>query len=131
MRELIDQVLEDINCESEFQPHEGWEVDLVEFANELAAGVTAEREAEIAATLPVPYTRLAEATAEVSADKIRVPRMVIATATKASGGDWITSTQGRRMRRPKADCIVGSRTLVDNEYVTVVRFVILWRRARD
>lgn len=125
MREIIKQILADINAQSE-SADDG----IVALATELAAGVSAEREAEISEALPVPYTLLDNATAQMDDEKIRVPRMVVATATKVNGA-WTTSTQGRRMRRAKADCVVGVHTIADNEVCTLLRVVVLWRRARD
>ena len=125
MNGVIDQALAEINSLSQTD-----DPALVSAANELAAGVTAEREAEIAEALPVPYTMLQSSTADIHGAKIRVPRMVRVIGHKLPGGDWVTSTSGRKLGLEKADCAVGLHTVVANDYATVVNLVVLWRRVR-
>ena len=130
MPELADviaqQILEDINSVSRSDDE-----TLVALADELAEGVTAEREAEITALLPAPYTIEEQASAQLG-ETIRVPRMTVVTATWTPDTEWVTSAaQGRRMRRKKADCVVGSYMLADNDFVMAARVVVLWRRDKD
>ena len=81
MDELISQVLLEMNAVSRTE-----DAALVAYAEEMAAGVSAEREAEITADLPVPYTLEESATADLSGDTLRVPRMAVVTATKVGAG---------------------------------------------
>ena len=105
--------------------------DLVARAQELAEGVTAERDAEIAAGLPVPYAKRVPARAQLDGETLLIPRAITATASRAAGGEWITSTKGPRMGREKAGCAVGVHVELDIPgVVEIVRVVILWRRDR-
>ena len=100
-------------------------------AQELAEGVTAERDAEIAAALPTPYTKRVPARAQLDGETLLIPRAVTATASRAAGGEWITSSKGPRMGREKAGCAVGVHVELDIPgVVEIVRVVILWRRER-
>ena len=119
----IAQILSEINAISLTDDQ-----TIIALATELAEGVTDVEETEIVAQLPIPYTRVESATAELGEEKIRVPRMVLSTVTWTPSTGWITSETGRRMRKPKADCAVGSHVLVDNEHAVAARVVILWRR---
>ena len=125
MSKLIDKIMEEINCVSG-----STDPALVNAAEELARGVTAEREAEISEALPRPYTMLQSSTADVHGPKIRVPRMVRVSAHKIGNGEWITSTSGRRLGLKKEGCAVGSHTVVANDVATVKNLVVLWRRER-
>ena len=101
------------------------------FAEELAEGVTAERDAEIAEALPVPYQKKVPARAQIDGDELTIPRCVIATASRSAEGDWITSTQGPRMGRTKAGCAIGMHVELEIPgVVEIVRVVILWKRDR-
>ena len=101
------------------------------YAQELAEGVTAERDAEIAADLPVPYQKKVPARAQIDGDYLTIPRCVIATASRAEGGAWITSTKGPRMGKPKAGCAVGVHVELEIPNVLeIVRIVILWKREK-
>ena len=126
LQSLTEEILRDINAVSVSA-----DPVLMDYANELAAGVTAEREAEIAEALPAPYTLEESATAELGSDKIRVPRMTVVQASRAGDEEWITSASGRRMRRSKADCVVGYNVVADTEWYAVVKFAILWRRDKS
>ena len=104
---------------------------LVEFAQELAEGPTAERDAEIAEALPVPYQKKVPARAQLDGDMLTIPRCVIATASRGNGGEWVTSTRGPRMGREKSGCVVGvHEELVIPGVVEIIRVVILWRRVK-
>ena len=122
---VIETILTEINCETRNE-----DSDMVRVANELAAGVTAEREAEIAESLPRPYPMLESATADVHGPKIRVPRIATATAHQVGDGEWVTSTRGRRLCRKKADCAVGVHVVTANDFVCVVNIVVLWKRVK-
>ena len=123
-KDLIATIMEETRCVSEiFDPILG------DLAQELAEGVTAERDAEIAESLPVPYQKKVPARAQIDGDYLTIPRCVIATATRAEGGEWITSTKGPRMGRNKAGCAIGlHEELVIPGVVEIVRIVILWKR---
>lgn len=123
---VVTQILEDINAVSRSEDE-----NLIALADELAEGVDAEREAEITELLPFPYTIEEQATAQIG-ETIRVPRMTVVTASWTPDIGWVTSApQGRRMRRKKAECAVGSYMLADNDFVMAARVVILWRRDRE
>ena len=122
--DLLDTIIEEIQCVSETDDEA-----LMAYAQELAKGVTAERDAEIAEALPVPYQKRVPARAQIDGEELTIPRCVIATATRVMGGDWITSTKGPRMGRVKAGCAVGAHVeLVIPDVVEIVRVVILWKR---
>ena len=122
--DLVETIMEQTQCVS-LSDDEALEA----FAQELAEGVTAERDAEIAEALPVPYQKKVPARAQIDGDELTIPRCIIATASKAKGGDWITSTRGPRMGRMKAGCAVGvHQELFIPGAVEIVRVVILWRR---
>ncbi len=124
--ELVEQILREANVVST-----GDDVDLAVIAAELAAGVTADREAEISDELPVPYTLEESSTADVDGEKIRVPRMVVVMASRPDpDAQWTTSLTGRKLRRPKADCIVGRHDLMDDGTYAVRRYILLWRRPK-
>ena len=122
--DLVETIMQETQCVSTTDDE-----SLAAYAQELAEGVTAERDAEIAEALPVPYQKKVPARAQLDGDMLTIPRCVIATASRAEGGDWITSTKGPRMGRAKADCAVGVHPeLVIPNVVEIVRIVILWRR---
>ena len=122
--ELLDTILEEVQCVSETDDEA-----LMDFAQELAEGVTAERDAEIAEALPVPYQKRVPARAQIDGEELTIPRCVIATATRVPGKDWITSTKGPRMGRAKAGCAISAYVELDiPDVVEIVRVVILWRR---
>ena len=121
---LVETIMQETQCVSTSD-----DGTLAAFAQELAEGVTAERDAEIAEALPVPYQKKVPARAQIDGDTLTIPRCVIATASRAEGGTWITSTKGPRMGRPKAGCAIGFHPeLVIPNVVEIVRIVILWRR---
>ena len=122
--DLIETIMQETQCVSATDD----EV-LAAVAQELAEGVTAERDAEIAEALPVPYQKKVPARAQIDGDELTIPRCVIATASRVPGADWITSTKGPRMGRTKAGCAVGVHVeLAIPDVVEIVRVVILWRR---
>ena len=124
---LIETIMLETGCTSE-APGDS---ELHAVAQELAEGVTAERDAEIAAALPVPYQKRVPARAQIDGEELIIPRCVIATASRASGGDWITSTRGPRLGRAKADCAIGMHVELDiPDVVEIVRVVILWRNVK-
>ena len=124
--DLVETIMQETQCISETD-----DAALDAYAQELAEGVTAERDAEIAEALPVPYQKKVPARAQLDGDTLTIPRCVIATATRVEGGDWITSTKGPRMGRAKAGCAVGVHPeLVIPKVLEIVRIVILWRRDR-
>ena len=124
--DLIETIMQETQCVSATDDE-----SLTAYAQELAERVTAERDAEIAELLPVPYQKKVPARAQLDGDMLTIPRCVIATASRAEGHDWITSTRGPRMGREKAGCAVGiSEELIIPGVVEIVRIVILWRRAK-
>ena len=128
--DLIEDILDDISCVSQVGSDED-SMKLIAFAQELAEGVTAERDAEIAEALPVPYQKRVPARAQIDGDELTIPRCVIAQASRARGGEWNTSTRGPRMGRMKAGCAVGVHVELDIPgVVEIVRVVVLWRRGR-
>ena len=123
-QELVNRIMQETDCVSMSD-----DADLAAVAQELAEGVTAERDAEIAEALPKPYQKKVPARAQIDGDELTIPRCVIAQASHVAGQDWRTSTRGPRMGRAKAGCAVG----VHQEFVMpgvmeIVRVVILWRR---
>ena len=123
-QELVNRIMQETDCVSMSD-----DADLAAAAQELAEGVTAERDAEIAEALPKPYQKKVPARAQIDGDELTIPRCVIAQASHVAGQDWRTSTRGPRMGRAKAGCVVG----VHQEFVMpgvmeIVRVVILWRR---
>ena len=127
-KEVVDAILERVNSVSTTG-----DAGLIATANELAAGVTAEREAEICAEeLPIPYTFETPARAQIDGDTIRVPRSVNTAASWTPDGGWNTGTSmGRRLRRQKADCAVGVHVDLDiPDVVKILRIVVLWRRVK-
>ena len=124
---LVETIMQETGCVSEAEPET--DAALWAYAQELAEGVTAERDAEIAAALPVPYQKRVPARAQIDGDELIIPRCVIAQASRAAGGEWNTSTRGPRMGRSKAGCAVGFHVELDIPgVVEIVRVVILWRR---
>ena len=122
--ELIGRILGEINASNATDDQ-----DLIDAANELAAGVTAEREAEIAESLPAAYSQKKPARAQIDGDYITVPKAVYVSASFVNG-EWFTSTSGRKLNRPKMDCAVGTYVEYDSPEVTIFRIVILWRREK-
>ena len=126
--QVISQIMEEAQCVAMLEDED---LELEAFAQELAEGVTAERDAEIAAALPVPYTKRVNARAQIDGDTLLIPRCIIATASRVPDGDWITSTRGPRMGRVKTDCVVGMHVELDMpDVVQIIRVVILWRREK-
>ena len=124
--DLIETIMQETHCVSPTDDE-----SLTAYAQELAERVTAERDAEIAELLPVPYQKKVPARAQIDGDTLTIPRCVIATASRAEGGEWITSTRGPRLGRAKAGCAVGVHVELDIPgVVEIVRVVILWRRDR-
>ena len=124
--DLIETIMQETDCVSASDSSE-----LAAYAQELAEGVSAERDAEIAEALPVPYQKKVPARAQLDGDELTIPRCVIATASRAAGGEWITSTRGPRMGREKGGCAVGVHVELDIPgVVEIVRIVILWRREK-
>ena len=122
--DLVETIMQQAGCVSETD-----DVRLLEAAQELAEGVTAERDAEIAEALPVPYQKRVPARAQIDGEELTIPRCVIAQAARQAGGEWNTSTKGPRMGRAKAGCAVGVHVELDIPgVVEIVRVVILWRR---
>ncbi len=124
--DVVSRIMEETQCVSK-SDNEG----LQAYAQEMAEGVTAERDAEIANALPVPYTKKVPARAQLDGDMLLIPRAITATATKMPNSEWVTSTKGPRMGRTKVDCVVGVATELDMPgVVTIIRVVILWRREK-
>ena len=122
--DLIDTILQETSCVSTTEDPE-----LLDYAQELAGGVDAERDAEIAEELPMPYQKKVPARAQIDGEELTIPRCVIATASRVPGQEWITSTRGPRLKRAKAGCAVGvHEELVIPGVVEIVRIVVLWRR---
>ena len=127
--DLIETIMQETGCVSMSEPE--IPVNLWGLAQELAQGVTAERDAEIAEALPVPYQKKVPARAQIDGEELTIPRCVIAQAARQAGGEWQTSTRGPRMGRAKAGCAVGVHVELDIPgVVEIVRVVILWRRDR-
>ena len=124
--DLIAKIMKESSCVSTTD-----DPDLKAAAQELAEGVTAERDAEIAVSLPVPYQKKVPARAQIDGDELTIPRCVYVTASRAEGMDWMTSTSGPRPGRMKAGCAVGlNEDLVLPGVLTIVRIAILWRREK-
>ena len=122
--EITGKILSETHCVSKTDNPELWKL-----AQELAEGVTAERDAELAASLPVPYQKKVPARAQIDGDYLTIPRCVYTSASRAAGGEWITSSKGPRMGRAKAGCAVGvHEELVIPGVVEIIRVVILWKR---
>ena len=122
--DLVETIMQEVGCVSG-----AGSAELDAVAQELAEGVTAERDAEIAEALPVPYQKKVPARAQIDGDELTIPRCVIAQASRVAGQDWRTSTKGPRMGRTKAGCAVGvHEEFVMPGVVEIVRVVILWRR---
>ena len=124
---LIERVMQETRCVSTAQ-----DAELEAFATELASThLTAERDAEIASLLPVPYTKTVPARAQIDGETLLVPRMVLATASRPEGGEWSTSSKGPRMKREKAGCVAGVyEDLIIPGVVEIIRIAILWRREK-
>ena len=122
--DLVNTILDESGCVSGTNDPE-----LGRYAQELAEGVSAERDAQIAEALPKPYQKKVPARAQIDGDELTIPRCVIAQACRTSGTDWQTSTKGPRMGRTKAGCAVGvHEELVLPGVLEIVRIVVLWRR---
>ena len=124
MKEIVERVLGEINSQGTSDDEA-----IQAFADELAGGVDAEREMEIAIQLPRGYTRKELLSAE-EGERVLLPRMLVVSAHKLPGKDWHTSTTGRGLRRRKEGCVVGVHTVVDNEHVTSLHMVVLWQRLK-
>ena len=125
--DLVETIMHETDCVSDAPEDSG----LFAVAQELAEGTTAERNAEIAEALPVPYQKKVPARAQIDGDELTIPRCVIAQAAREAGGEWKTSTRGPRMGRQKGGCAVGVHVELDIPgVVEIVRVVILWRRER-
>ena len=79
--DLIETIMDQVGCISEAEPEDAG--DLWAYAQELAEGVTAERDAEIAEALPVPYQKRVPARAQIDGDELTIPRCVIAQAASS------------------------------------------------
>ena len=123
--DLIATIMEETQCVSTTD-----DAQLLAYAQELAEGVTPERDAEIAEALPVPYQKKVPARAQIDGDELTIPRCIYATASKVGDTPWRTSTKGPRMGREKMDCAVGVHTDLEIGDVTIIKAVILWRRSR-
>ena len=124
--DLVDTIMDEAGCVSHSHDER-----LASFAQELAEGVSAERDAEIAEALPVPYQKRVPARAQIDGEELTIPRCVIAQASRVPGEDWVTSTKGPRMGRTKAGCAVGIHVELEiPDVVEIVRMVILWKRDR-
>ena len=123
--ELVQTILNETQCVSTTD-----DAQLTAYAQELAEGVTPERDAEIADALPVPYQKKVPARAQLDGDELTIPRCMYIQASKVGEGDWNTSSRGPRMGREKADCAVGVHTELELEGILIVRVVVLWRRAK-
>ena len=124
--ELPALLAEQINCGSLSD-----DSTLSAYATEMAAGVTAEREAEIAEALPAPYVARVQANAQVDGETLQVPRIVRATFSRAAEGTpWQMSASGRRQGRAKADCVIGADVSFMSADAAVINAVVLWRRER-
>ena len=122
--DLVHTILQETGCVSGTNDEA-----LIAYAQELAEGVTAERDAQIAEALPKPYQKKVPARAQIDGDELTIPRCVIAQASRVPGQDWKTSTRGPRMGRTKAGCAVGvHEELVLPGVLEIVRVVVLWRR---
>ena len=121
--DMIEQVLHDLNA----SPFKTMDPTLNTVAQELAEGVTAEREAEIAAALPAPYARRVPARAQIDGDYLTVPRAAIISANLIDGV-FTSSARGRKLRAPKRECAVGFHTEVTGDWGSIFRIVVLWRR---
>ena len=123
---VVARILEEINAENEI-----FDAELVGIANELAAGVTAEREAELAEALPGAYVSSVNARAQDDGDKIRVPKAVYTHATYNQGA-WLKTMSGGKLRRVKMDVVVGAAVEFEmpEADLKIVRLVILWRRKK-
>ena len=126
-QEVIDGIMSTINGQNIIENEE-----LQGIADELAAGVTAEREAELAMELPAPYRQSFNARAEISDEKIICPRATY-TAANSVAGVWNYSTHGRKMARPKIDCVFGVAVDLDmpEAELLIVKIVVLWKRDKS
>ena len=122
--DMIQQVLQDLNADGTTD-----DASLIEYAQELAEGVTAEREAEIADALPAPYARRIPARAQLDGDTLHVPRQAIVDASLIDGV-FRSSAMGKKLRAPKTACAVGFNVEVTGAWGTIYRIVVLWRRAK-
>ena len=131
--ELVHRVFNDLKVESIGTIHTGMQAELQAFADELAAGVTPERDAEIAEALPAPYTMKLPARAQLDGDNLLCPRVSYVDASKVPDEDWNTgSAVGRRLRRAKEGAVVGIHVELDiPDVVKIVRIAVLWRRLTD
>ena len=121
---LTQRILGEINASSTTD-----DPDLLAAAAELAAGVTAEREAEIAEALPAAYSKKVPARAQIDGDYLTVPKAVYCSASLVNG-EFFTSTRGRKLNRAKMACAVGTHVELDLPGITIYRIVILWRREK-
>ena len=121
--DLIAEVLEALNADGQTEDE-----DLLAAAQELAEGVTAERDAEIAGALPVPYTARVPARAQIDGDTLHIPRVAYIQASKVGDGDWKHSARGRKLKRAKKDVAVGVHVELKMEGIQIVSLAVLWRR---
>ena len=125
--ELITRILNELNCDTTVE-----DPALQAFADELAdRSLTPERDAEIAAALPVPYTMRVNGRAEIvhnEEDKLLIPRVAYVDACRVGEGDWRTSSEGRRLRKPKKNVVVGTSVEFESDDVAILRFAVLWMR---
>ena len=125
-QEVIDGILADINAANEIHDEE-----LVAIANELAAGVTGDREAELAGELPAAYTSRIAARAQLDGDTLHVPKAAYTHAVW-NQGEWVKTMRGSKLRRPKMDAVVGVAVELDlpDADLKIVNVVVLWRREK-
>ena len=130
---LVSSVMDDLRVESFGVLDQAMQDKLQATANELAAGVTPERDAEIAESLPVPYTMKLPARAQLDGDNLLCPRVSYVDASLVPGEHWnIGSAVGRRLRRAKEGAVAGIHVELDiPDVVKIVRIAVLWRRLSD
>ena len=130
--DVLTEVITDLNVQSMGVADPELHQKLNEYAMELAQGVTAERDAEIAADLPRPYQMRLPARAQLDGDELVCPRVAYVDASKVPGGEWqTTAARGQRLARVKDGAFVGAAVELDiPDVVTIIRIAVLWRRAR-
>ena len=129
----ISDLLEQIEGELNVVGAYGDDDDVKALAEELADGVTPERDAEIAELLPVPYTIKVPARAQLDGDMLRCPRVAYVDASLVPGEDWVTSSaRGRRLRREKTGAYMAFNVELDiPNVVKIVKVAVLWRPSKD
>ena len=130
--EMLSDVIADLNVQSLGVADSELHQKLSEYARELAVGVTAERDAEIAEDLPRPYQMKLPARAQLDGDELTCPRVAYVDASKVPDGEWqTTAARGQRLSRVKEGAFIGVSVELDiPDVVTILRVAVLWRRAR-